>query len=86
VLFFAAFGVIGHHPSTGDNILKIVLWYTALVSEIIAHFIPYLLNLSGHVPYPSKGLYSRASVLFIVVLGQGGYFYFLGTAVLINLF
>jgi len=70
MLFFSAFGVIGHDPSTQDNITKIILWYTAVIIEIFAHFIPYLFHLTGHVPYSPAGLYARASVLFIVVLGQ----------------
>jgi hypothetical protein len=41
--------------------------------EVIAHFIPPLFELKGHVRYSAKGLYSRASVLFLIVLGQGEY-------------
>ena len=72
-VLFIAFGIIGHKPSTQDNIAKIVLWYTALNMEIIAHFIPYLFRLSGHVSYSPSCLYARASVLFIIVLGQGAH-------------
>jgi len=69
-LFFAAFGVVGHNPSTHDNIVKVILWYTALISEVVAHFVPYIFHLAGHVPYSPAGLYARGSILFIVVLGQ----------------
>jgi len=69
-LFFAAFGVVRNNPSTQDNIAKIVLWYTALTVELLAHFVPPLFHLSGHVQYPPASLYSRASILFLVVLGQ----------------
>lgn len=71
VFFFISFGVIGYNPSPSANIAKIVLWYSALTIELVTHFIPPLLGLRGHVRYPAEGLYSRASVLFLIVLGQG---------------
>ena len=69
--FFASFAVIGHDPTPIRNLIKIPLWYGAILVELAAHFVPPLFGLKGHVRYSAEGLYSRASVLFLIVLGQG---------------
>jgi hypothetical protein len=55
----------------GDNIAKIALWYGALFIEVVVHFLPPLFKIKGHVNYSPRTLYGRASVLFLIVLGQG---------------
>ena len=69
--FFVSFATIGHNLTAFAEITKIVLWYTPLILEMAAHFIPPAFSMSGHVRYSPKRLYDRASTLFIIVLGQG---------------
>jgi hypothetical protein len=69
--FFTSFFIIGHNPTIFDNAIKIPLWYIPLLLEMVTHFIPPALRMKGHVHYSARGLYSRASILFLIVLGQG---------------
>jgi hypothetical protein len=69
-LFFAAFIVMrGDDVTRADEIVKVVLWYTAIVLEIGAHFLAN--EMPGHVSYSGEAVFARASTLFIVVLGIG---------------
>jgi hypothetical protein len=74
VAFFVSFAIIGHDASQNiseRNIAKIILWYGALLVELIAHFLPPAFNMKGHVAYQPEELTSRTTTLFLVVLGQG---------------
>ena len=48
---------------------KVLLWFTALLIEMIAHYVA--TRLPGHVHFPGEQIYDRSSTLFTVVLGVG---------------
>lgn len=51
------------------SILKLALWYSAILIELAVHF--FANRLPGHVSYSSQAVYGRSSTLFVVVLGIG---------------
>ena len=69
LLFFIAFGVIGTHPTKGDEIAKLTLWYSAITLEILAHFVS--TYMPGNVDYIANSIYLRCATVFTVILGGG---------------
>jgi hypothetical protein len=68
LLFLISFLILGTTTRV-TSILKLILWYSALVVEVGTHY--YANTLSGHVGYRSEAVYGRSSTLFVVVLGIG---------------
>ena len=61
--------MIGKSPTTADNAMKLVLWFTPILLEVCAHFLANVLP--GRVRYEPDAVYARAATVFIIILGGG---------------
>jgi len=67
--YFIAIAIIGHNPSKGRNIAKLVFWFLPMILEISSYF--FLTRTLDHVECPIQVIRKRSAMLFIVIIGTG---------------
>lgn len=69
--YIAAFIVIGKHPTRGDQIARICLWYPPVILEVASHFVVASKVQEVEWNFKAVPVHERRSVIFTIILGAG---------------